>query len=215
MKPMIIAKNLEHLKELIEKEIKISGNHCDLNHIDISRIKKMSYVFENRACYFNGDISKWDMSKVEDTSYMFYKSDFNGDISEWNISSVKNMCGMFMLSKFNGNISQWDVSNVENMCGLFHTSQFNGDVSNWDVSNVKDMSMMFMRTNLNCDISKWNIGKVEEIRNIFYECSCDLPYWAKFEDKQNRINAFDNYWLKKNLDKNLIGNNKKNKRSKL
>jgi surface protein len=167
MKKKIIAKDIDHLKDLIGKEIRANGSQCDLNHIDISRIKKMSYVFENMSYSFNGNISKWDMSNVEDTSYMFYKSEFNGDIS------------------------------------------------NWDVSNVKDMNMMFMRTNLNCNISKWNIRNVEEIRNMFYECSCDIPYWAEFEDKQNRINAFDNYWLKKDLDNALNDKNEKNKKIKI
>jgi surface protein len=62
--------------------------------------------------HFNGDISKWDVSNVEDMSNMFAYSQFNGDISNWNTSKVENMGCMFAFSEFNGDISKWDVSHV-------------------------------------------------------------------------------------------------------
>ena len=48
---------------------------------------------------FNGDISKWDVSKVENMSSMFYYSSFTGDISKWDVSNTKNMGGMFYNSR--------------------------------------------------------------------------------------------------------------------
>lgn len=39
---------------------------------------------------FNGDISKWDVSKVESMDEMFAGSQFNGDISGWNVAHVKS-----------------------------------------------------------------------------------------------------------------------------
>ena len=46
----------------------------------------MSAMFSESK--FNGDISKWDVSNVQDMSAMFYDSNFNRDISNWNISNV-------------------------------------------------------------------------------------------------------------------------------
>jgi surface protein len=40
---------------------------------------------------FNGDISNWDVSKVEDMYAMFYASQFTGNINKWNISNVKDL----------------------------------------------------------------------------------------------------------------------------
>ena len=37
---------------------------------------------------FNQDISKWDVSNVEDMEYMFRNSQFNQDISNWDVSNV-------------------------------------------------------------------------------------------------------------------------------
>ena len=65
----LVAKDNEHLKLLIQREMKKDGPNCDLNHIDVSNITNMSYMFS----YFQ----------------------FNGDISEWNVSNVTDMRGMF------------------------------------------------------------------------------------------------------------------------
>ena len=50
---------------------------------------------------------------------------FNGDISDWDVSNVQNMARMFQDSRFNGDLSNWDVSNVEDMGEMFRKSQFN------------------------------------------------------------------------------------------
>jgi hypothetical protein len=45
MKHKIIANDEEHLKKLVEQEIEINGNNCDLNHIDVSNITSLHQLF--------------------------------------------------------------------------------------------------------------------------------------------------------------------------
>lgn len=60
----------EELRNLIEQRIKVEGNKVNLNDIDVSAITDMSGLFEILKD-FNGNISKWDVSKVTDMIRMF------------------------------------------------------------------------------------------------------------------------------------------------
>jgi surface protein len=182
MKHKIIARDKEHLQNLIKQEIDVNGLECDLNHIDVSHINDMSELFLNSK--FNGNLSQWNVSNVEDMGYMFSESQFNGDISNWHVSKVKNMWDMFSRSEFNGNISKWDVSEVTNMWNLFGYSKFNGDLTNWKPT------------------------KLHHYGNMFNHCSADVPYWFLIQEKGKRNLAIHAYGLKKELDENLNNNNK-------
>ena len=171
-------KSKEELVKLIIEEIEANGPDCSLNHIDVSNITDMSYLFMGGdpvkylhghpvLSDFDGDISNWNVSNVTDMKYMFDECQYtgkNGDISDWKVSKVNDMDGMFADSKYNGDLSNWDVSNVTNMFGVFYNSKFNGDISNWDVSNVKRFDAMFRNSKFNGDISKWQINPVAKRR---------------------------------------------------
>ena len=69
-------KTKDELVEIISERTINDGYKCDLNDIDTSLITDMSWLFSWSD--FNGDISKWDVSKVENFERFFpiFKASF-------------------------------------------------------------------------------------------------------------------------------------------
>ena len=75
-----------------------------------------------RATSFNADISKWDVSSVNEMASMFSGATaFNADISKWNVLSVTSMQDMFMhAASFNRKLcgAAW-VNSLANKNSMF------------------------------------------------------------------------------------------------
>lgn len=177
VKSKIVPRDRDHLKAIIDSEISVLGKRCNLNHIDVSNIKDMQGIFAN--------------------------TQFNGNISKWHTSNVENMRGMFENSIFNKDISQWNVAKVKDMSCMFAGSKFNGDISLWNVINVEDMQTMFVDADFTKDISKWKPISLKYVADMFESCACSVPYWEKYETKEERIEAIESFTFTEKLDNKL------------
>ena len=50
---------------------------------------------------------------------MFYKLRFNGEISDWNVSKVEDMLVMFVDANFNQDISKWKIKKSCDVMNMF------------------------------------------------------------------------------------------------
>lgn len=176
----IKAQDKKHLKELINEEINIHGQNCDLNSIDVSSITEMRFLFSYSQ--FNGDISMWDTSNVTDMASMFYHSKFNGDINQWNVSNVKNMESMFEDSEFNSDISKWDVRKVTKIDFMLSNEKYDGNLDDWKPYKT-NVSFMFINS---------------KITNV--------PYWFAYENLEERKEVIKAFHLRKKLNNKLHKN---------
>jgi surface protein len=189
-------KTKEELQELLKQLIKERGSEGNFNDIDTSEITDMSQLFlgirdfdgnlSKCITYFNGDISKWDVSNVENMEEMFARCEsFNQTLNNWDISKVTDVSGMFYnCCKFNQLLNDWDVSNVTTMeCMFFGCESFNQPLYNWNVSNVKNMRSIFrMCRSFNQDISNWNVSNViKHDDNMFSLCPIKEKYKPNFK----------------------------------
>ena len=64
-KEKIVARDRDHLRQIVFESIEKYGPNCDLNFIDVSQVTDMYCIFSGPNSVFNGDISGWDVSNVE------------------------------------------------------------------------------------------------------------------------------------------------------
>lgn len=127
-----------------------------LSNWNTSSFKNMYGMFMGHSSIGDNHINSlealrnWDVSNVEDMSYLFQR---NVDISD--LSPIEN----------------WDVSNVKKMRGMFlgNTSLTNASpLSKWKVTSLQDIMAMFQLINvINLNgIDKWNISNITDIKGL-------------------------------------------------
>ena len=184
-------KTKRELVQIIKSEVERKGWNCSLNHIDVSQITDMAFLFSGFGVYslgydlgkFNGDISRWDVSNVKNMAHMFHYGSFNQHIRDWDVSNVTTMECMFNGARsFNQPIGDWDVSNVKYMPCMFQKAEsFNQPIGDWDVSNVVNMHCMFDgAVSFNQPIGDWDVSNVITMEWMFCGAESfnqDLSNW--------------------------------------
>jgi surface protein len=161
--------NVEGISYLVVDNTSIKNNLNRAETLCTSKVIDMSYLFLDS--YFNGDISKWDVSNVKNMTGMFYgTNNFNQNLNSWDVSNVTNMSQMFYGAKnFNQPLNNWNTSKVTNMSYMFaSTLVFNQNINNWDTSNVTDLRYMFrVAKEFNQPLNNWNTSKVTNMSYMF------------------------------------------------
>ncbi len=93
----------EELRSAIAEAMSRQGPAADLNAIDVSAVRDMSYLFSRSV--FVGDIRRWDVSQVRSMRSMFQDAAFDGDISSWDVSGVMDFRAMFRRSAFSHDLT--------------------------------------------------------------------------------------------------------------
>jgi surface protein len=136
-----------------------------------------------------GTIEEWDVSRIEDFSYLFASHRaapalyFNKNISNWDVSSARIMDGMFIQAiAFNQNLCKWNVSRVESFDSMFYDAQsFPGDISCWDVKRVQNATSMFRgASEFSSDLSQWDVRSLINVDSMFNGATSfqsDLSTW--------------------------------------
>jgi surface protein len=176
------------------------GNLKELNNINtelyINNIKKeyKKYFIPEKEGIYTIEL-KFNLY-IKDCSYMFFGCDklIDIDLSFFNISNVNNMSYMFcecISLQSLPDISKWNIKNVNDISYMFfgcNSLESLPDISKWDTKNVNNMSGMFCRCySLRSlpDISKWNTKNVNNMSGIFFRCYSleSIPDISKWDTK--------------------------------
>jgi surface protein len=107
-------------------------------------------------------IGIWDVSKIQDFSYLFSAIGYaNSD--RFNPAAAN----------FNEDVSGWELSSATTMTSMFDgAGSFDQPIGSWNVSSVRDMSFMFSRAlSFDQPLGDWNVSRVTDMRYTFYSAS--------------------------------------------
>lgn len=126
----------------------------------------------NAPMAFNGDVSSWQTSRVEEMTNLFHGcAHFSSNLSGWNVSQVRSTRLMFTRAEsFTSDLSRWDVSKVTDFGFMFREATlFKSDLGAWDTSQASYLGWMFaMMPSLGPgdlgDLNRWDTSRATDMR---------------------------------------------------
>lgn len=181
----IVVQNKIELKALIAFAMRFFGNNINLNFINTSQIKDMSYLFSK---YLDRDVKGYiRFNDFEQQEYIINTNKFIQAVYSDEFLKkhhfVKRLCDNFYhfhksdyihLEKvrgFNGLIEELDTSLVENMDGMFFDSHFDRHNLVLNMENVITAKSMFERAFFSLEFTGFNANKLTFCNNMFKGCS--------------------------------------------
>ena len=105
---------------------------------DVSQVTTFHRAFNQAASPYPQSLSSWNTSNVNNMANMFYGCYMDElDVSKWDVSKVQNFLNCFnnLKSSVDVNPGNWDTSSARQMNTMFSSFQpFNSDCSRWCVS---------------------------------------------------------------------------------
>lgn len=148
-------------------------NNDSILQWDMSRVNNISFMFFGGNSVFNQPIGTWDISNVTTTVSMFQNNTaFNQDLSAWNVSNVTTMRNMFRSSNFNSNINGWNLTSCNNFFAMFFQTPFNQPLNLWTFNtsvNNIDFGSMLRDCPFNQDITGWDVSNVNAMDRMFQD----------------------------------------------
>ena len=140
---------------------------------DMSNVVSARGMFEGSS--FNGYVSKFDMSSVQDCSAMFKNtSAFNQWVDSWfnGTNSLTNTSSMFEGAEaFNNKVASWNLDGVQNASAMFkNTKVFNKWIDPWfdGTNSLTNTSSMFEGAEaFNNKVASWNLDGVQNASAMF------------------------------------------------
>ena len=159
----------------------------NIEYLNTSQVKNMSYMFYGCEKLTNIDLSTFDTSRVTNMMFMFGKSNGDGgnDMalreitfgSKFDTTNVLDMQQMFKRcsSLTNLDLNAFDTKKADNMRCMFENcaSLTNLDLNNFNTTNVTNMDNMFLGCcNLtSLDISHFDTRNVTTMNGMFKRCA--------------------------------------------
>jgi hypothetical protein len=150
----------------------------ELNSWDVSNVVNMVGTFScnaNLLTCTNPYIENWNVSAVEDMSYLFSGNvSFNRSLANWDTRSVVNFNyflslhrdeqGLFFIPP---GLQNFDTSNAQSMEFMFSSRRINYSLGVWDVSKVTSMRSMFSMSQLQNDLADWDLSSLVDANSKF------------------------------------------------